>query len=150
MNFALYLAMSSYLTETFAANTWPIPIPVVNLRMGMRRVLYGIQTHNVNVIESRHPGMVMVVVVMMVMVVGMWGMLMRMFAVQNRLTRINLGDLTLPAAAIGAVAETGERAVIHGVDVLGVGYAGHGIIVPIEVAGFDGRFEPGEHFQVHL
>lgn len=77
-------------------------------------------------------------------------MRVRMFAIQNGLTGINLCDLTLSTAAICTMAETGERTVVHGIDVLGVGYARHGVVIPVEVAGFNGRFEPGEHLQVHL
>lgn len=94
--------------------------------------------------------MVVMVVVVVVMVVGMWGVRMGMFAIQHCLAGINLGDLALPATAVGAVAEAGEGTVVHGIDVLGVGDARHGVVVPVEVARLDGRLEPGEHLQVHL
>lgn len=83
--------------------------------------------------------MVVVVVVMRVDVTRM-GML----AVQHRLAGVHLSYGLRPVVA--AVPEAREGTVVHGVDVLAVGDAGHRIVIPVEVAGLDRRFEAGEDF----
>lgn len=45
--------------------------------------------------------------------------------------------------------KTSKRTMIHRVDIMRVSDPRHGVVLPVEVAGLDGRLEPGEHLQVH-
>lgn len=82
------------------------------------------------------------VVVMMVMRMHM-GACVWMFTIKNRFTGIDLSDSFSPI--ITAMSKTCERTVIHRVDVLRVSNPRHGIIIPIQVARFNGRFKSSKN-----
>jgi hypothetical protein len=66
---------------------------------------------------------------------------------QNGLRRIHLAIRTAISRLV-VLFETGERTVIHRVRVLCVRNALYRIVLPVKIAGFDGRFEAGKQLGI--
>lgn len=126
---------------TFTANTWPVSISWMKLRM---REFNRVKTHNIHKVKPRDSRvMVMVVVVVM----GTCTRISKyMFAVQQSLAWSYLCDGF--GTIVSAMTETRERTMIHWVDVLCVCYSRHWVIIPIQITRFYSRFKSCENFHV--